>query len=77
MSLDFSPIKFSHLGTVNFNEKAEWSFADMICWKEHKQTRQGLISSFPLISLSIIKKMKNVSGRRNKTAVQKMLYSFM
>lgn len=58
MFLYFLPIKFSHLGTVNFNEKAEWSFADMICWQEHNQTRKGLMSSFPLISLSIIKKIR-------------------
>lgn len=43
MSLDFSPIKFSHLGTVNFNEKAEWSFADMICWKEQTRNKQGKV----------------------------------
>lgn len=58
MFLDFSPIKFSHLGTVNFNEKAEWSLADMICWQGRNQTRIGLIFSSPLISLSIIKKIR-------------------
>lgn len=45
MFLDFLPIKFSHLGTVNFNEKAEWSFVDTISWQEHNQTRKRLIFS--------------------------------
>lgn len=58
MFLDFLPIKFSHLGAVNFNEKAEWSFADKICWQEHNQTRKGIIFFSPLISLSIIKKIR-------------------
>lgn len=58
MFLDFSPIKFSHLETLNFNEKAPQSFTDMICWLEHSQTRKGLIFSFPLISLSIIKNIR-------------------
>ena len=75
MFLDFLPIKFSHLGTVNFNEKTEWSFTDMICWQGHSQTWKGLISFFPLISSSIVKKIreKKLSGKRNKTALQKML----
>lgn len=40
MFLDFLPIKFSQLGAVNFNEKAEWSFADKICWQEHNHKKR-------------------------------------
>lgn len=47
MFLDFMPIKFSHLGAGNFNEKAEWSFADKICWQEHNhKKRHNLSPSF-------------------------------
>lgn len=75
MFLDFLPIKFSQLGAVNFNEKAEWSFADKICWQEHNhKKRYNLYFSCYFSKYHKKDKTKNLSGRRNKTTVQKVLY---
>lgn len=50
MFLDFLPIKFSHLGAVNLNEKAEWSFADKIYWQEHNHKERYNPFIFPYFS---------------------------
>lgn len=75
MFLDFLPIKFSQLGAVNFNEKAEWSFADKISWQDHNhKKRYNLYFSHYFSKYHKKDKRKKLGGRRNKTTVQKGLY---
>lgn len=76
MFLDFMPIKFSHLGAGNFNEKAEQSFADKICWQEYNHKKRYNLFFSPYFSKYHKKDKEKIKWQEKQITVQKVVYHF-